>query len=335
MPFRQMGNSGLKVSAIGLGSWITYGDMVKDDKLINQIYNKAYDAGIRYYDTSSNYAGGEAERLMGRALQDFPRHTLVLSSKAYFPVTQDPNDRGLSRKHIMESVERSLRHLKTDYLDLFFCHRFDQETPLEETLGALDYLVHQGKVLYWGTSQWRGDQIRRMIRLSRRKASSHPQVEQVELNLFNRLKFERDTCPVAKKKGLGLVTFSPLASGMLTGKYDEGIPSGSRLDFVDYCGEFTEMHREKTLQLKALADKTGCTRAQLAICWCLAKPGVSSVITGATRVEQLEENLGALKVQLTDNLVKRLNHIFAPDIKQAARFHAKRHLLPLRDRLRG
>lgn len=333
MPYRSLGRSDLRVSAIGLGSWLTFGSTVRDTTLIHRIYSRAYDAGIRYFDTADSYAGGEAERRMGLALKDFPRQSLVLSSKAFFPTSDDPKDRGLSRRHIMESVERSLQHLKTDYLDLFFCHRFDQETPLEETLQALDDLVQQGKVRCWGTSEWRSDQIRKMARLARRTSSSLPRAEQPELNLFNRTKFEHDTRPAAQSYGMGLVTFSPLASGRLTGKYDEGIPPDSRLGTVKESWlSFTDAQRAKSVLFKRLADEAGCTRAQLAISWCLAQSGVSSVITGASRLEQLEDNLGALRVQMTNELSRKLDQLFAPGIRRIARFYAGRCYLRLRDR---
>jgi voltage-dependent potassium channel beta subunit len=331
MPFRPMGQTGLKLSVLGLGSWITFGGQIKDAKCIRQIYAAAYDAGIRFFDTASSYSAGEAERQMGLALQSYPRNTLIMSSKASLPLSDDPNNRGLSRKHIFETVEKSLTHLGTDYLDLFFCHRFDPETPLEETVRILDDLVRQGKILYWGTSQWRANQISRIWKLANRAGFYRPQAEQVELSLFERLKFDWDTGPIAHKHRLGLVTFSPLACGKLTGKYDEGIPAGSRLDQVSYCGRFTEEHHKKSQLLKKLAYEVGCTRAQLAIAWVLAQPGVSSVIIGASHIAQLEENLGALQVELTPDIHSRLNKIFTPGVKRILRFKVRNHLQSLRD----
>jgi len=328
-----MGESGLKLSALGLGSWITFGGQVKDERLIREIYASAYRAGIRLFDTASSYAKGDAERLMGRALQGYPREHLVLSSKAYFPLSDDPNDRGLSRKHLIESVHKSLRHLATDYLDLFFCHRFDPQTPLEETLRTLEDLVEQGKILYWGTSEWRGHQIDRAHRLAKRRGWVRPRVEQPELSLLERVKYSWDTRSVTRRRGMGLVTFSPLASGRLTGKYDAGIPAGSRLDRVGYCGEFTRQQREKSFRFKGLADELGCSRAQLAIAWVLAQPGVSSVLTGASSQAQLEENLGALALELSPAMIRRIDRLFAPGIKRILRFNAGRHLRAWRDAL--
>jgi voltage-dependent potassium channel beta subunit len=317
MNYRRLGNSGLKVSALSLGGWTTFGESLTDPRLARDIIVKAYDSGINFFDIADIYAKGEAERLMGSILKLFPRHTLVISSKAYWPMSDDVNDRGLSRKHIMESVEKSLQRIGTDYLDLYFCHRFDEETPLEETVRAMDDLVHQGKILYWGTSEWTGAQIQAAIDLCERHNLYKPQVEQPQYNLLVRRKVEQDVLPVAERHGMGLVVWSPLASGLLTGKYDEALPEDSRLARIDwlrdnwYKGEMIAAVRA----LKPVADALGLTRAQLAIAWTLRQPGVSSAITGATRPAQLEETLKAVDVTLDAETLARIDQIFAPVVQ--------------------
>ncbi|GAB4413791.1 MAG: aldo/keto reductase family protein [Anaerolineae bacterium] len=317
MQYRRLGNSGLKISALSLGGWTTFGDSLTDPRLARDIIVKAYDSGINFFDIADVYARGEAERMMGSILKLFPRHTLVISSKAYWPMSDDVNDRGLSRKHIMESVEKSLQRIGTDYLDLYFCHRFDEETPLEETVRAMDDLVHQGKILYWGTSEWTGAQIQAAIDLCERHNLYKPQVEQPQYNLLVRRKVEQDVLPVAERHGMGLVVWSPLASGLLTGKYDDALPEDSRLARIDwlrdnwYKGEMIAAVRA----LKPVADALGLTRAQLAIAWTLRQPGVSSAITGATKPAQLEETLKAVEVTLDAETLARIDQIFAPVIQ--------------------
>jgi voltage-dependent potassium channel beta subunit len=317
MQYRRLGNSGLKVSALSLGGWTTFGESLTDPRLARDIIVKAYDSGINFFDIADIYAKGEAERLMGSILKLFPRHTLVISSKAFWPMSDDVNDRGLSRKHIVESVEKSLQRIGTDYLDLYFCHRFDEETPLEETVRAMDDLVHQGKILYWGTSEWTGAQIQAAIDLCERHNLYKPQVEQPQYNLLVRRKVEQDVLPVAERHGMGLVVWSPLASGLLTGKYDDALPEDSRLARIDwlrnnwYKGELIAAVRA----LKPVADALGLTRAQLAIAWTLRQPGISSAITGATRPAQLEETLKAVDVTLDAETLARIDQIFAPVVQ--------------------
>ncbi|MDL1872867.1 aldo/keto reductase [Deltaproteobacteria bacterium PRO3] len=312
MPYRFLGRCGAKVSAFGLGGWTTYGGSVTDEKTIRDIIHAAYEAGVNFFDIADIYAKGESERAMGKVLREFPRHELVISSKVFWPMSEDVNDRGLSRKHILESVEKSLKRIGTDYLDIYFCHRFDPETPLEETARAMDDLVHQGKVLYWGTSEWSGEQLREAHRLCETRNLYRPQVEQPQYSLVERRKFERDVRAVADELGMGLVVWSPLASGLLTGKYDAGIPAGSRLDKIAWLREGI-LSPERVAQVKRfkqIADELGCSRAQLALAWAVAQPGVSSVITGATRVEQWTENLGALKLALSPATLKALDDLF-------------------------
>lgn len=315
MTYRPLGRCGTQVSIFSLGGWTTYGGSVTDPSLVQSIIRHGYEQGINFFDMADVYSGGGAESLMGQALREFPRKDLVLSSKVYFPVGDGPNDRGLSRKHIMESVEGSLKRIGTDYLDLYFCHRFDANTPLEETLRAMDDLIHQGKVLYWGTSEWTGKQIQQIRELADAKNLYAPQVEQPQYSLVHRTKFEQQTRKLIESWGMGAVVWSPLGSGVLTGKYDEGIPDGSRLKRLEWLqGEFYQENiLKKVRAFKKIADSLSCSRAQLALAWAAAQPGVSSVITGATKLEQLQENLGALRVQITPEINRRLLELFPLD----------------------
>ncbi|MFN2231543.1 MAG: aldo/keto reductase family protein [Anaerolineae bacterium] len=311
MEYRRLGDAGTKVSKVALGGWTTFGGSIQDQDNTRRIITAAYDNGINFFDIADAYAGGEAERMMGAVLGGFPRHTLVISSKLYWPMSADPNDRGLSRKHIMESVEKSLQRIGTDYLDIYFCHRYDVETPLEETIRAMDDLVHQGKVLYWGTSEWSGAQIASAVGLARQYNLYRPQVEQSGYNLLRRERVETDVLPATEPNGIGITVFSPLASGMLTGKYDDGIPDDSRMARNERMQErFTEEMRQQVIQLKPIADELGITRAQLALAWILRHPGVSSVITGATQVAHVESNVRAAEVNLGPEVVDRINEIF-------------------------
>lgn len=312
MPYRRLGKHGVKVSALSLGGWTTYGGSVADAALVDRILTRAFDAGVNFFDIADVYARGESERAMGAVLKKFPRHELVLSSKVFWPMSDDPNDRGLSRKHVIESVEKSLRRIGTDYLDLYFCHRYDESTPLEETCRAMDDLVHQGKILYWGTSEWSGAQLREAAALADRRNLYAPAVEQPQYSLLHRERFETEIVPAAEETGMGLVVWSPLASGVLTGKYDDGVPQGSRLERIDWLKEkfLSDENRARVRRMKEIADGLGTTRARLALAWAMSSKGVSSVITGATSLEQLEENLAALSVQVTDDARAALDALF-------------------------
>ncbi len=314
MKYRRLGQAGIKVSELSLGGWTTFGDSLTDTRLAREIITTAYDNGINFFDIADMYGKGEAEHLMGSVLKLFPRHTLVISSKAYWPMSDDVNDRGLSRKHVMESVEGSLQRIGTDYLDLFFCHRYDEETPLEETIRAIDDLIHQGKVLYWGTSEWTGEQIQAALDLCDEHGLYKPVVEQPEYHMFHRQRVEGDVLPVTEPGGMGLVVWSPLASGLLTGKYDDGLPEGSRLNRLSWIKDWqmSERRVEAVRQLKPIADELGATRAQLAIAWTLRKSGVSSAITGATKVSQIEDTLQAVEIELSDDMIERIDAIIAP-----------------------
>ncbi|MBI2336329.1 MAG: aldo/keto reductase family protein [Deltaproteobacteria bacterium] len=313
MPYRALGQCGVKVSTFALGGWTTFGGSVTDPKVIHQILHHAYGVGVNFFDMADIYAKGETEKVMGQVLKEFPRHTLVLSSKVFWPMSEDVNDRGLSRKHIMESVEKSLKRLGTDYLDLYFCHRYDEATPLEETVRAMDDLVHQGKVLYWGTSEWTAEQITASVELCKSRGYYRPKVEQPQYSLVARNKVEPGVRQAVKAAGMGMVVWSPLGSGILTGKYDEGIPKGSRLDQIPWLREMvlTDGNIERVRQFKTLAKEAGCSRAQLALAWVAAQPNVSSVILGATQLTQLQENLGALNISMTQELASKIEAIFS------------------------
>ncbi len=314
MNYRRLGHTGLKVSELSLGGWTTFGESLTDRQLARDIITTAYDNGINFFDIADIYAGGESERLMGSVLKLFPRHTLVISSKVFWPMSDDVNDRGLSRKHIMESVDKSLQRIGTDYLDLYFCHRYDEETPVEETVRAMDDLVHQGPILYWGTSEWTGAQIQEALDICEKYNLYKPQTEQPQYSMLVRKKVEDDVLPVSEPNGMGLVVWSPLASGMLTGKYDDGIPEDSRLARLEWLRN--NIYKDEVVaavaKLKPIADELGVTRAQMAIAWTLRQPGVSSAITGATRVSQLEDTLKAIEISLDADVLQRIDEVLAP-----------------------
>jgi voltage-dependent potassium channel beta subunit len=312
MEYRPLGRCGTQVSVFGLGGWLTFGGSIRDKAAIRAILQAAFEAGVNFFDTADVYAHGDAERAMGQVLANFPRHELVIASKVFFPMSDDVNDRGLSRKHVFESAEKSLRRLGTDYLDVYFCHRFDEQTPVEETARAMDDLVHQGKVLYWGTSEWSGQQIREVNNLCTSAALYRPQVEQPQYSLLARGKFEGDVRPVLEEYGMGAVVWSPLCMGLLTGKYDDGLPADSRFYREEWLRQdrYTEENLDRVRRFKPHADRLGCTRTQLALAWAAAQPGVSSVIFGVASIEQLTENLGAMGVLLSEGVGRALNELF-------------------------
>jgi voltage-dependent potassium channel beta subunit len=312
MEYRSLGRSGLKVSALGLGGWTTFGGSVKDERVVKAVVRRAFEAGVNVYDLADVYAMGECERVMGRALAGLPRHELVVTTKLFWPMSDDVNDRGLSRKHVMHSIDRSLERLGTDHVDVYFCHRHDPETPVEETVRAMDDLVRRGKVLYWGTSEWTGGQIREAHAVARAGGFTPPRVEQPQYSLIARGKVERDVAPAAAELGMGLFPWSPLGSGLLTGKYDDGVPEGARLARVDWLREqvLTDVHRERVKAFREVADLLGVSRARLALAWVLRRPGVSSVLLGATSEAQFAENLGALEVAIPEDAARRLEAIF-------------------------
>ncbi|MBP1718108.1 MAG: aldo/keto reductase [Deltaproteobacteria bacterium] len=308
MKYRKVGNSGLKVSCLSLGGWTTFGDIVKDESLVGDIVKAAYNNGINFFDMADAYAKGESERMMGRALKRFPRHKLVLSSKLFRPMSEDVNDQGLSRKHIMESIDKSLSRIGTDYLDIFFCHRHDPETGMEETMRAMDDLIHAGKILYWGTSEWPLEKIEEAINLAEKYNLYKPLVEQSQYSLLYRERVEKEMLPNLSKYGMGLVVFSPLASGLLTGKYDEGIPEKSRIERLGFVREtwYREDHIARVRQLKTVSEELSIHRNKLAI-----HGDISSVITGATHRAQLESNLKAIDLSLPSNVIIKIDRIFS------------------------
>lgn len=310
MQYRKVGRSGLKVSAISLGAWLTFGG-TEDIEVTRACIKTAVEQGINFLDLADVYAGGEAERVVGQALRDLgvPRHHLVISSKAFWPMSGDVNDRGLSRKHLMESVHASLRRIGTDYLDLYFCHRFDPETPLDEIVRAMDDLVHQGKILYWGTSVWTAAQIEAAVGTAFRFNAYLPQVEQPRYNMLDR-HIEPEILPTAVRNGMGVVVFSPLAQGLLTGKYNAGIPAGTRAANSRWLeGELTEANLEKVRQLTALAEELGITMAQLALAWVLRLPEISAAITGATKPQHVLHNVTAAGITLTPDVLEEIERI--------------------------
>lgn len=313
MEYRRLGRSGLKVSALSIGAWLTYGtDWVKQDQTAACLHT-AIENGINFIDCADVYANGRAETAVGKVIKDYERSTLVLSTKAYWQMNKDDvNDRGLSRKHIFESVEKSLKRFGTDYVDIFFCHRYDTESETEETVRALNDLVTQGKILYWGTSMWSGAQIQEAVSIAQETHSYAPVTEQSLYNMLDREQVEGEVQDVCEQHGIGIVVFSPLAQGVLTGKYNDGIPDDSRAKNVDqvwFAKQIDSGRIERVKKLTVLAAEMGVTPSALALAWAMQHKGVSSVITGATRPEQVIENLKALDVKITGELNDRIEAI--------------------------
>lgn len=312
MRYRKLGQWGLKVSEISLGAWVTYGDSVGDLAKIKQITRIAYEGGVNFFDNADVYAKGLTEELMSKALLDqFPRHELVLSSKVFWPTSNDANGRGLSRKHIWESIDRSLKRMGTEYLDLYFCHRWDPEVPMEEIVSSMSSLVDRGKVLYWGSSEWPAARIAEAVNFARANGLHPPVVEQPQYSMLYRERVEQEILPETERFGLGMVVWSPLAMGMLTGRYDKGIPKDSRFERYPQFGErmLTEENVKRVKALKRVASELGLSRTQLALAWVLRQKGVSSAITGATRPEQLEESLGAAGLDLPQEALAQIDKI--------------------------
>jgi len=310
MKYRRVGRSGLKVSAISLGAWTTFGQTVEEQRTVTAIMGKAWELGVNFFDNADAYNRGQGERVMGVALRDLglPRQSYVLSSKVYWPQSDAVTDRGLSRKHVLESIDMSLERLGVDHLDVYFAHRYDDETPLEEIVEAFSDVVRSGRSHYWGTSMWPAARIAEAVAYARGNGLVAPIVEQPSYSLLDRARVEEQIRPETEAKGMGLVVFSPLAQGMLTGKYDDGVPEGSRFArFEQFRQRFlTEENARRVRALKPIADELGITRAQLALAWLLHQPGVTSVITGATRVEQIEENAAAAAVELSEEVLGRI-----------------------------
>jgi voltage-dependent potassium channel beta subunit len=313
MHYRRLGRSGLKVSEISLGAWITFGGQL-DEQAATELMHAAYDQGINFFDNADMYANGEAEVLMGKAMRGLPREALVVSTKVFWPTMPGPNGRGLSRKHVTESINASLRRFGTDYIDLYFCHRFDPDTPMEEVVWTMNDLIHQGKILYWGTSEWEAAQVTHAYGIARQLNLIGPTMEQPQYNLFHRRRVEMELAPLAREFGLGLTTYSPLYYGILSGKYNDGIPEGSRATLPDMGWIRDRITPERisiARELTALAQEIDLTTAQLAIAWILRRKEVSSIITGATRIEQMDENIAGTEYidRLSDDTLEQIEQI--------------------------
>ena len=319
MIYRRMGRTGLQISALSFGSWVTFGKQI-DDSASDKLMTMAYDAGINFFDNAEVYSRGESELMMGRVLKtkDWDRSSYIVSSKVFFGWRGDdnkPNQMGLSRKHIMEACDEALGRLQLDYLDLYFCHRPDKNAPIEEVVRTMNTLIGQGKILYWGTSEWSGAEIAEAHMWARQLGLEGPSVEQPQYNLFERQKMEVEFRTVFDNIGMGTTIWSPLASGLLTGKYNNGIPEGSRLGLEGFewlkDRTMSEERLGRVRDLEAVAKDLGTSMATLSIAWCLANPNVSTVILGATKEAQLKENLEALDVfpKLTPEVMARIDEV--------------------------
>ncbi|MBI4771990.1 MAG: aldo/keto reductase [Chloroflexi bacterium] len=315
MEYRRLGRTGVKVGVLSLGAWVTYGDYVGED-VARECMTRAYEGGVNFFDNAEAYGGGNAEVVMGRVLRKtgWPRDTFLVSSKVFWGGSR-PNQTGLSRKHVVEACHAALGRLQVDYLDLYFCHRPDPDTPVEETVRAMHDLICQGKVLYWGTSEWSADEIMQAWHLADKHHWHKPQMEQPQYHMLHRERVEKEYARLYKEIGLGTTIWSPLASGMLTGKYNLGIPAGSRATLKGYEwlteGTITPERIAVVKKLQPIADDLGCTMAQMALAWCVKNPDVSTVITGASRVAQVHENLKALDAvaKLTPEVMERIESV--------------------------
>lgn len=314
MNYRRLGKAGIKLSELSLGAWVTYGGQVGED-VARECMVAAYEAGVNFFDNAEGYAGGNAEIVMGNVIKKlgWRREDLVISTKIFWG-GNGPNDTGLSHKHIIEGVNNALKRLQMDYVDLVFCHRPDPNTPIEETVRAMDIIIKQGKAFYWGTSEWSAADIMRADAIARQYGLTPPTMEQPQYNMFHRQRFEVEYAPLYRELGYGTTIWSPLASGLLSGKYNDGIPPDSRAALKGYewlQRGITPERIEKVRRLAEIARDLGCTTAQLALAWCLKNPNVSTVITGASRPEQVTENMKAIEVapKLTDEVLERIEEV--------------------------
>jgi voltage-dependent potassium channel beta subunit len=308
MKYRRLGNAGVKVSEISIGGWLTFGGTI-DTKTTELILDEAINSGVNFIDLADIYTRGEAERICGQLIKKYTRSDLVISSKLFWPMTENINDRGLSRKHIFESIDKTLARLGTDYLDIYFCHRYDPETEVEEVTRAMDDLIRSGKILYWGTSVWEADQIQAAVDVAEKYGCYRPRAEQPRYNMIDR-HIETEIMTTCGRNGLGLVVWSPLAMGLLTGKYNEGIPEGSRGANSDWLKEeLNETNLDKIRQLTSIAADMGITVGQLALAWVLRWPEISSAITGATRPEHIKSNAAASDIELQSSTIKNIEDI--------------------------
>jgi voltage-dependent potassium channel beta subunit len=318
MEYRRLGKSGLQLSVLSFGSWVTFGKQI-NDKTSEELMTIAYDGGVNFFDNAEIYARGRSETIMGQILKKkgWTRSSFCVSSKVYFGYEEGkPNQTGLSRKHIIEGCNAALKRLQVDYLDLFFCHRPDKNTPVEETVLAMNTLIQQGKILYWGTSEWASDEILQAYLFAERHHLVGPTMEQPQYNMFERSKIEKEFLLLFRDFGLGTTTWSPLASGLLSGKYNNGMPTDNRLHIegMDWLKERTLGDRsriEKTKQLGEVAGDLGTTLPKMAIAWCIRNPDVSTAILGASKPEQLKETINAFEVTplLIGEVVERIESI--------------------------
>lgn len=314
MKYRRLGRTGLKVSEISLGSWLTYGKSAEDN-VAEKTIHKAYELGINFFDSANVYEQGEGERVLAGVLKEYPRESYVITTKAFWPMGEGQNDRGLSRKHVMEQVNASLKRMNLDYVDIFYCHRYDRETPVEETLKTIDDLIRQGKILYAGVSEWSAAQIEEAVATADKFLLDRIVVNQPIYNMFNRY-IENEVIPVSEKHGIGQVVFSPLAQGILTGKYQSGhVPDNSRAANQSINNSIKGMLNEdvfkKVEQLEEVAKEMEITLPELALAWTLRQPSVSSALIGASRPGQVEQNVKAIEVVLPSEIQDRIESILA------------------------
>ena len=318
MEYRRLGKSGLQVSALSFGSWVTFAHQI-DDSIAEECMVTAYDNGINFFDNAEAYSSGKSEIVMGNILKkmNWDRTSYVVSSKVFWG-GKLPNQIGLSRKHVIEACNAALKRLQVDYLDLYFCHRPDKDTPIEETVRAMHTLIQQGKILYWGTSEWSAQEIMQAYGIAREHNLTPPTMEQPQYNMFHRERFEKEFKRLYSEIGLGTTIWSPLASGLLTGKYNNEMPDNTRLNLPNMewlkerlLGEEGKKNIEKARKLTTLAQDLGTNLPRLGLAWCLKNPNVSTVITGASKVEQLKDNLQALEVvpKLTEEVITKIETI--------------------------
>ena len=321
MQYRRLGRAGLKVSALSFGSWVTYGNQV-NTHAARELMAAAWDAGVNFFDNAEVYARGKSEEIMGEAIKalDWPRQKFVVSTKFFWGITDGPNEKNtLNRKYLRHAIEGSLARLQLDYIDLVFCHRADPSTPIEETVGAMHEMIERGQALYWGTSEWSAAEISAAWHIADKYGLHKPVMEQPQYNLLHRKRVEQEYARLYEDIGLGLTTWSPLGSGLLTGKYRQGIPPGSRGTVENYAflrERLTDARgNEIAGKLEPVAGDLGCSLAQLALAWCLHNPRVSTVITGASSVAQVKENMKALEVlpKLTAEVLARIEAIVGDD----------------------
>lgn len=321
MEYRRLGSSGLKVSALSFGSWVTFDTQLQVDAA-KKCMVAAYDAGVNFFDNAEAYAKGKSEIIMGEVLKQngWRRDSYIVSSKVFFGSTDErkPNQTGLSRKHIVEACDQALERLQLDYLDLYFCHRPDPEAPIEEVVWTMTNLILQGKILYWGTSEWSAQEIMQAHSVARQYNLIPPTMEQPQYNMLHRTRVEKEYARLYAEIGLGTTIWSPLASGLLTGKYNDGVPEDSRLGLPGYewlrdalLGEDGDKRLETVRQLGAVANDLGVPMSQMGLAWCLKNPNISTVITGASRESQVKSNMGAMDVlpRLTDDVMERIGFI--------------------------